>query len=41
MTTISGPDGITTLTEDAIANTITIDSPNGVTVFESQRGARF
>ena len=32
MTTISGPDGVTTLVEDAVANTITINSPNGVTV---------
>lgn len=32
VTTISGPDGVTTLTEDAAANTITINSPNGVTV---------
>ena len=46
VTTISGPDGITTLTEDAAANTITINSPNGVTVlnrnevlgFEEQGG---
>lgn len=46
VTTISGPDGVTTLTEDAAANTITINSPNGVTVlnrnevlgFEEQGG---
>ena len=46
MTTISGPDGVTTLVEDAVANTITINSPNGVTVlnrnevlgFEEQGG---
>ena len=34
VTTISGPDGVTTLTEDAAANTITINSPNGVTVLK-------